>query len=156
MDLQITFTVNEWFCQLEFGVEFENFQFQKYLHESRHLHAVRRNRSNGGRFIGKRNDLGETEKVTPRETESLSTLSQAANIHQNVRLGNPQQASSAASLLSAHPSLQHTMIQIQNNLPVMTSTVQHSSSPVVGSNSSSELSNTSTQLGHQITYESVK
>eukprot|EP00493_Phyllostaurus_siculus_P007016 UN07089 len=43
---------------------------KKYLHESRHLHAVRRNRSNGGRFIGKPGADGaeevQEEKVMPR------------------------------------------------------------------------------------------
>ena len=88
----------------------------------------------GGRFIGKASDNAEeTEKVTPREAESLSTLSQAANIHQSVRLSNPQQTLAGTNIMP-QDNLQNTMIQIQNNLTSYTS-------------SSSRLVNQSNQIG---------
>ena len=66
----------------------------------------------GGRFVGKPGDLGD-DTVTPREnTQSLT---------------NPHQTLTGTNILPTQAPLQHsTMIQIQNNMPVMSSTVQHS------------------------------
>ena len=79
------------------------------------MHAVRRNRSMGGRFVGKQNMDPNDEKVTPRE----STQTMVSNIRHTVGI-------TPTNILPTH-----TMIQIQNNMPVMSSAIQHSVAPVV-------------------------
>ena len=65
----------------------------------------------GGRFVGKQNmDLETDETVTPREQTTISNVQHSA-------------------LPTATMLPSHTMIQIQNNIPVMSSTV-HNTGPV--------------------------
>ena len=76
---------------------------------------MRRNRSMGGRFVGKQNMDPNEDKVTPRENNSQTLTT---NIRHSVGI-------TPTNILP-----NHTMIQIQN-MPVMSSTIQHSAAPVV-------------------------
>ncbi|XP_065648299.1 nuclear transcription factor Y subunit alpha [Hydra vulgaris] len=94
---------------------------RKYLHESRHLHAVRRNRSMGGRFVGKGKsddkDI-ENEMVSPRTIDNSNSFHAV----------NGYQTSNFPSLnTNQSKPMQHTLIQIQSNMPVMSAVIQPSS-----------------------------
>lgn len=90
----------------------------------------------GGRFIGKGKRAAaeaENEQVMPRETTTVGTLNSqtiltADHIQalQTAKLHTLQAHSTAGQTLLANPT--HTMIQIQNNIPVMTSTIQQHAS----------------------------
>ncbi|KAI3473377.1 hypothetical protein Pfo_030667 [Paulownia fortunei] len=47
-----------------------------YLHLSRHLHAMRRARGNGGRFLNTKNSNGSTEKTSPKMAAEKKQLPQ--------------------------------------------------------------------------------
>ena len=67
----------------------------------------------GGRFVGKQGqgvDLGD-DQVKPRESTVPQTMT-------------------GSNMIPSHTPLQHTMIQIQNNIPVMSSSVQNSAGTV--------------------------
>jgi len=96
---------------------------KKYLHESRHQHAVRRNRSTGGRFVGKGGSIVEPEEknaISLDTNPGITRTSIPELLNSNMRIANPTQN-----------SLHQALIRLQqSNAPVMSTAIQRNTTDI--------------------------
>lgn len=111
---------------------------------------MRRNRSTGGRFVGK-NQEPELKKIpAPASLQQANpeALGHITNPALQTSISNNQIQKSVNQHMASN-SIQQALMQIQNNVPVMSTSVQHAVTTPSGITIPAATSLTANQVVHQ-------